>query len=449
MAMKPNPHGHSDPSPAHPTDTPAPKTPFQQGGEEAPGFFGTASFPLPGSSPVPVLELEGLPMDPPVKPRLVLTPAPGSAISETELSAGNPVENQGAYEAGNQGGGPGENPAEDRPVNPAGDDAGNSAANRGANNVGNNVGNSAVSNAANGAVSNASNRGANNAGNNVVNDAGNLAASDVANGAANTVESHVNNRVGNSTPLSPSASRSAEGPSHWGHPLHRSPEPRESPRAPSPASYVDHGNHSVTGSNAGNLHRPTAGGQSGFPTDGSTGVQGGFSAGYNTGVPAGFPTVAPGEPAAGSADGFPVVSPTESATGATTGFPAGFSGQAPGHGGQGNRGYRPPQYMPNQGNRHRPAAPFYQPPPAAGYPQKSRLAAGLLAFFFGALGVHSFYLGYQSRGLVQVLVTLLGGLLTGGFAAFCMLIWGVVEGIQLISGKEAKCHDANNVALGD
>lgn len=42
---------------------------------------------------------------------------------------------------------------------------------------------------------------------------------------------------------------------------------------------------------------------------------------------------------------------------------------------------------------------------------KSKIAAGLLAIFLGALGIHKFYLGYTMPGVILLLVTLFGGLL--------------------------------------
>lgn len=88
--------------------------------------------------------------------------------------------------------------------------------------------------------------------------------------------------------------------------------------------------------------------------------------------------------------------------------------------------------------------PGYLPPPPAGYPPpdyavyavyvdplaKSRLTAGLLGIFLGGLGVHRFYLGYTSIGVLQILVTIatcgIGGL------------WGIIEGILILSGSGIK-----------
>ena len=94
--------------------------------------------------------------------------------------------------------------------------------------------------------------------------------------------------------------------------------------------------------------------------------------------------------------------------------------------------YNPPQYQPQAG---------IDPPP--GYLQRSRMAAGILAILLGAYGVHSFYLGNTSRGLIQLLLSLL----TCGFGAIAMAIWGILDGIKLLDGRINT--DANGVYLKD
>lgn len=76
--------------------------------------------------------------------------------------------------------------------------------------------------------------------------------------------------------------------------------------------------------------------------------------------------------------------------------------------------------------------------------QKSSLVAGLLAIFVGALGVHNFYLGYTSKAVAQLLLTLLGGWLCG-LGAIAAAIWAIVEGVQLLTGSINV--DANGMPL--
>ena len=64
-------------------------------------------------------------------------------------------------------------------------------------------------------------------------------------------------------------------------------------------------------------------------------------------------------------------------------------------------------------------------------PSKSKIAAGLLGIFLGSFGVHNFYLGYTGKAVAQLLITLL----TCGFGAFVSSIWGLVEGILILTGS--------------
>ncbi len=75
--------------------------------------------------------------------------------------------------------------------------------------------------------------------------------------------------------------------------------------------------------------------------------------------------------------------------------------------------------------------------------QKSKLAAGLLGIFLGSLGVHNFYLGYTGKAIAQLLISLL----TCGFGAVASGIWGLVEGILILTGSITK--DAKGIPLKD
>lgn len=70
-------------------------------------------------------------------------------------------------------------------------------------------------------------------------------------------------------------------------------------------------------------------------------------------------------------------------------------------------------------------------PGANGNAQKSKMAAGLLGIFLGGFGVHNFYLGYTGKAVAQLLITLC----TCGFGAFVSGIWGLIEGIQILTGS--------------
>lgn len=69
-----------------------------------------------------------------------------------------------------------------------------------------------------------------------------------------------------------------------------------------------------------------------------------------------------------------------------------------------------------------------------GYAPKSSLAAGLLGIFLGSLGIHNFYLGYTGKAVAQLLLTLIGGWFFG-LGALAAQIWGLVEGIMILTGS--------------
>lgn len=110
----------------------------------------------------------------------------------------------------------------------------------------------------------------------------------------------------------------------------------------------------------------------------------------------------------------------------------------------------PPQGYPQQQHfgvqpSYPPQAPFVQP----GYPQqvpvvqhvyvtgsgtpaKSKVAAGVLALFFGVLGMHNFYLGRNGIAIVQLLVSVLT---CGWGALFVSLPWSFIEAIMIFTGS--------------
>ena len=75
--------------------------------------------------------------------------------------------------------------------------------------------------------------------------------------------------------------------------------------------------------------------------------------------------------------------------------------------------------------------------------QKSKVAAGILGILLGALGVHNFYLGYTKKAVIQLLISVL----SCGTLSFVSAVWGLVEGILILTGSIAV--DANGVPLKD
>lgn len=72
------------------------------------------------------------------------------------------------------------------------------------------------------------------------------------------------------------------------------------------------------------------------------------------------------------------------------------------------------------------------------WPIKSKTAAGLLAIFFGSLGVHKFYLGKIGMGILYLL--------------FCWTfvpgIVGVIEGILYLCSNDENFQLKNHVRIG-
>ena len=61
-----------------------------------------------------------------------------------------------------------------------------------------------------------------------------------------------------------------------------------------------------------------------------------------------------------------------------------------------------------------------------------KIAAGVCGILLGAFGVHKFILGYQTAGIIMLLVTVL----TCGFAGAIMGIIGIVEGIIYLTKSD-------------
>lgn len=78
-------------------------------------------------------------------------------------------------------------------------------------------------------------------------------------------------------------------------------------------------------------------------------------------------------------------------------------------------------------------ASIQQPGPLAVVPGgKNKATAGILGILMGGLGIHKFYLGYSTAGLVMLLVTVL----TLGFGALVMGPIGLIEGIIYLTKSD-------------
>lgn len=78
---------------------------------------------------------------------------------------------------------------------------------------------------------------------------------------------------------------------------------------------------------------------------------------------------------------------------------------------------------------------------------KSKVVAGVLGLFLGAFGVHNFYLGFNGRAIIQLLLTVL----SLGTLSFVSGIWALVESIMILLSKlgEPAHRDARGIELID
>ena len=84
--------------------------------------------------------------------------------------------------------------------------------------------------------------------------------------------------------------------------------------------------------------------------------------------------------------------------------------------------------------------PAYGQPFAAGAP-KQWIVAVLLAFFLGTLGIHNFYLGYTTKGIIQLVltITVIGIFVSGP--------WALIDFIMLIMRSGSYATDAQGQPL--
>ena len=84
--------------------------------------------------------------------------------------------------------------------------------------------------------------------------------------------------------------------------------------------------------------------------------------------------------------------------------------------------------------------PAYGQPFAAGAP-KQWIVAVLLAFFLGTLGIHNFYLGYTTKGIIQLVltITVIGIFVSGP--------WALIDFIRLIMRSGSYATDAQGQPL--
>lgn len=69
---------------------------------------------------------------------------------------------------------------------------------------------------------------------------------------------------------------------------------------------------------------------------------------------------------------------------------------------------------------------------------KDHVAAGLLAIFLGSLGIHKFYLGYNTPGFIMLAVSVVGSIFSLGLAGLAMVVISIVEGVLYLSKSQTE-----------
>jgi TM2 domain-containing membrane protein YozV len=69
-----------------------------------------------------------------------------------------------------------------------------------------------------------------------------------------------------------------------------------------------------------------------------------------------------------------------------------------------------------------------------------RIAAGILGILLGGLGIHKFILGYNTAGVIMLVVTLVLTPLTCGFGWAVMHVIGLVEGILYLTKSDEEFY---------
>jgi TM2 domain-containing membrane protein YozV len=102
-----------------------------------------------------------------------------------------------------------------------------------------------------------------------------------------------------------------------------------------------------------------------------------------------------------------------------------------------------------------PSVPPPPPPPGAAYPpipvtpyatpsynpnDSKRIAAGILGILLGGLGIHKFILGYNTAGIIMLVVTVVLTPLTCGFGWAVMHVIGLVEGILYLTKSDEEFY---------
>jgi TM2 domain-containing membrane protein YozV len=77
--------------------------------------------------------------------------------------------------------------------------------------------------------------------------------------------------------------------------------------------------------------------------------------------------------------------------------------------------------------------------------ENKKMLAGLLAIFLGAFGVHKFILGYKKEGIIMLVISIVGIVLScigvGVFIVWGMGLIGLIEGIMYLTKSDEEFYN--------
>ena len=90
-----------------------------------------------------------------------------------------------------------------------------------------------------------------------------------------------------------------------------------------------------------------------------------------------------------------------------------------------------------------PQQPYAQPPasgktktPGLGSKNKQKWPAVALAFALGFIGMHKFYLGYKTEGMIMLLVSAIGAICSLGLGTLVMAVIAIIEFVKYVTLTE-------------
>ena len=67
---------------------------------------------------------------------------------------------------------------------------------------------------------------------------------------------------------------------------------------------------------------------------------------------------------------------------------------------------------------------------------EKRIAAGICGILLGCLGIHKFILGYTTKNIIMLIISIVVGIFTCGIGASIMGIIGLIEGIIYLTKSD-------------